>query len=506
MEPKRVAAAALLLLILFTIFPPALAAHQRLLSTEPARDGVAGEAPREVRLRFYEPVQLTFTQIELIGPDGRPIALGTPRVGPDTASLLIVPIEGPLQAGGYTVRWSTASRDGHPVRGDYGFRIAEGAAGLQGPTPAARLGGEHGAAATAPGQQPPPADHHPVPGISESEFQADSPAYVLVRWATYLALMGVIGTVSFALLVLGYLQRRRVPDDAELIANSRRRAASVGLAFTGLLALAAFARLYAQSLAMHGADGVFDAERVGTMLRQTIWGWGWLIQVAATLLATLGFGLARAGRTAGWMLAALAALALAVTPALSGHAAAITGTLGLLAIVADALHVLAAGGWLGTLLVLLVAGIPVALRLGPAGRGPAVASLVRAFSPTALLFAGLLVLTGIFATVIHSSSLEALLGSRYGTLLLVKLGIFALVFGTGAYNFLRVQPALGDDTGTARLRRSAGFELTVGAAVLLVTAVLVATERPYEEATAATEAGEAGEAGEAAVTGEMSGR
>jgi putative copper export protein/methionine-rich copper-binding protein CopC len=487
--PRR-GAAALLLLILSVTFPPAAAAHQRLLGTEPSRDAVAAEAPRELRLRFYEPVQLAFTQIELIGLDGRPIALGSPRVAADTASLLIVPIEGPLQAGGYTVRWSTASRDGHPVRGEYRFRIPEGAAGLQAPAPSARPGGEHGAAATAPGQQTPPADHHPAPGTPGAGFQADSPGYVLLRWATYLALLGVIGAVSFALLVLGYLQRRNRSDDTELIAASRRQAASVGLAFAALLALVTLARLYAQSLAMHGAEHVLDVERIGTLLRQTIWGWGWVIQAGATLLAALGFGLARGGWAAGWMVAALAAIALAITPALSGHAAAMTGTLGLLAIAADALHVLAAGGWLGSLLVLLVAGIPAAVRLGPARRGAAVASLVRAFSPTALLFAGLLVLTGLFATVIHSSSLDALISSRYGTLLFIKLAIFALVFGTGAYNFLRVQPALGDDTGTARLRRSAGFELTVGTVVLLVTAVLVATARPYEEPTAATEADE----------------
>jgi putative copper export protein/methionine-rich copper-binding protein CopC len=468
-----------------------VSAHQRLLSTEPARDAVAGEAPRELRLRFYEPVQLAFTQIELIGPDGRPIALGSPRQAADTASLLIVPIGGPLQAGEFTVRWSTASRDGHPVRGEYGFRIALDAAGLEAPAPSARPAGEHGAAATAPGQQQPPADHHPARGAPGAGFQADSPGYVLVRWATYLALLGVIGAVTFALLVLGYLQRRRAPDDAELIAASRRRAASVGLTFAALLVLITLARLYAQSLAMHGAENVLDVERLGTLLRQTIWGWGWFLQAGATLLAMLGFGMARAGRRAGWMLAALAAIGLAITPALSGHAAAMTGALGLLAIVADALHVLAAGGWLGGLLVLLVAGIPAAVRLGPARRGPGVASLVRAFSPAALLFAGLLILTGVFSTVIHSSSLDALLGSRYGTLLFLKLGIFALVFGTGAYNFLRVQPALGDDTGTRRLRRSAGFELTVSAAVLLVTAVLVATARPYEEPTAATEPGEA---------------
>jgi putative copper export protein/methionine-rich copper-binding protein CopC len=493
---RRGAAAALLLLVLFASFPPAVSAHQRLLGTEPTRDAVAGEAPRELRLRFYEPVQLAFTRIELIGPDGRPVTLGTPRVAPDTSSLLIVPIEGPLQAGEFTVRWSTASRDGHPVREEYSFQIAEGAAGLEAPAPSARPAGEHGASATAPGQQTPPADHHPARGAPGAGFQADSPTYVIVRWATYVALLGVIGAVSFALLVLGYLQRRNDPEGSELIVDSRRRTASVGLAFAALLVLVTLARLYAQSLAMHGAENVLDVERITTLLRQTIWGWGWLLQAGATLLAMLGFGMARAGRRAGWTLAALAALGLATTPALSGHAAAMTGTLGLLAIVADALHVLAAGGWLGSLLVLLGAGIPAAVRLGPARRGAAVASLVRAFSPTALLFAGLLVLTGLFATVIHSSSLDALISSRYGTLLFIKLAIFALVFGTGAYNFLRVQPALGDDTGTARLRRSAGFELTVGAVVLLVTAVLVATARPYEEPTAATEADEPAAASE----------
>jgi putative copper export protein/methionine-rich copper-binding protein CopC len=475
------AIATLFLLILAAFLPLEAAAHQRLLRTEPARDAVVAEAPRELRLVFYEPVELALTRLELIGPDGAAVALGEARLAPDSATVLIVPIRGAPRAGDYGVRWSTASRDGHPVRGEYAFSIAAGAIGPVTPPAEGWVGGEHGAAVTAPGQADPPAAHHPAPGAPGAEFGAESAGYVAVRWATYLALLGVVGAVAFALLVVGYLQRRRHPDDLELIAASRRRAAAVGLGFVGLLALATVGRLYAQSLAMHGAEHVLDPERVGTLLRRTVWGWGWLIQAGAMLLAGVGFALARRGGPAGWALAGLAALALAVTPALSGHAAAMTGTIGTLAIAADSLHVLAAGGWLGSLLVLLVAGIPVAMRMGPARRGPAVASLVHAFTPTALLFAGLLVLTGIFATVIHSSSLAALLGSRYGTLLLVKLGIFLLVFGTGAYNFLRVRPALGDEAAARRLRRSAGFELAVGAAVLLVTSMLVATARPYEE-------------------------
>jgi putative copper export protein/methionine-rich copper-binding protein CopC len=493
---RRSVVAALLLLVLLMLLPAEAAAHQRLLRAEPAADDVATAVPSELRLHFYEPVQLAFTTLSLVGPGGDGVVLGEARVAGDAGTELVVPIHGALQAGSYTVRWTSASRDGHPVRGEYTFSIAQDAVGLpvaRGPgehgpgehAPGEHGPGEHGAGVTAPGQPTPPAAHHVVLDPLGPSFDADSPAYVAVRWVNYIALMGLIGAVAFSFFVVGYLQRRRsLPEHPELAAAARRRAAAVGLGFAGLLAVAAVGRLYAQSLAMHGPDFVLDGERIGMLLRRTVWGWGWLLQAAATVLAGVGLVAARRGVAAGWAVAGVAALGLAVTPALSGHAAAMTGATGTLAMVVDTVHVLAAGSWLGSLLVLLVAGIPAALHLGPARRGPAVAALVHAFSPGALLFAGLLVATGVTATIIHSSSLSALLGSRYGTLLLIKLGIFALVFGTGAYNILRVRPALGDDSGTRRLRRSAGFELAVGTAVLLVTAVLVATARPYDEADA----------------------
>ena len=139
------------------------------------------------------------------------------------------------------------------------------------------------------------------------------------------------------------------------------------------------------------------------------------------------------------------------------------------------MHVIGAGGWLGSLLMVLLAGIPVAVRLGEGQRGPAVASLVNAFSPTALVFAGLAGATGVFAAWLHLGGVSALWQTEYGRTLLVKLAILSVVAGTGAYNWLRVKPALGDERGAARMRRSATVELAVGVLVLLVTAVLVAT-------------------------------
>jgi copper resistance protein C len=174
----RSARAALLLLFLSLLVPTLAWAHQRLLGTSPAEGSVATTAPRELRLRFNEPVQLSFTRLALSGPQGAPVALGTAQVPADSATVLVVPIAGPLQAGEYLVQWSTAGRDGHPVRGEYRFTIAEGAPGLAAPEPAPA--GEFGAVA-APGQPDPPPAHHAGAG-GPGAFQADAPAYVAIRW------------------------------------------------------------------------------------------------------------------------------------------------------------------------------------------------------------------------------------------------------------------------------------------------------------------------------------
>ena len=129
---------------------------------------------------------------------------------------------------------------------------------------------------------------------------------------------------------------------------------------------------------------------------------------------------------------------------------------------------------------MLAVGIPIAARLEADRRGAAVARLVSAFSPTALMFAGLAALTGVFAAWLHVGFTSALWTSDYGRLLLIKLAILAVVAAIGAYNWRRVKPALGDAAGTKRMQRSATMELGVGVLVVIVTAILVATPPPTD--------------------------
>jgi putative copper resistance protein D len=151
---------------------------------------------------------------------------------------------------------------------------------------------------------------------------------------------------------------------------------------------------------------------------------------------------------------------------------------------ADFLHVLAAGGWIGALFILLTAGIPATKRAGDE-RWNEVALLVNAFSPAALACAALLTLTGAWATWMHAGSISALFTTAWGRTLLIKLALLAAVLAAGAWNWLRLRPALGSEAATLRLRASARTELTLGIVLLLVTAILVATPPPSEAADAA---------------------
>lgn len=450
-------------------------AHLALESSEPAKGDRLAVAPSELRLTFTETVELAVARITLRDPAGEMVALSPLVRPPDSVTVIVAPIRGPLRSGTYTLEWQVAGTDGHPVRGTFSFEISPGADGLVDVSEGAHVAGDTGAGETTSEPNPLAGDRlDSATMVVGPGFDAESPAYVAVRWLQYTGLLIAVGALAFHLLVLRFMGR--TATDELLVQLMRIRAATIGYWATLLVALSAVLRLYAQSVAVNGGEAL-RGELIGPMLMRTLWGWGWMLQIAAVVIAIAGFHLARRARAGGWVIALAGVLVLAVTPALSGHAAS-AQRLTAIAVLVDTLHVIGAGGWLGSLLVLLAAGLPVALRSPNDGRGANVANLVNTYSPTALIFAGTVVASGVFAAWLHAGISSALWESRYGQTLLLKFGVFSLVAAIGVYNWRRVRPALGDERGALRIRRSATAELLVGALVLIVTAVLVATPPP----------------------------
>lgn len=472
---------------------PALA-HGKLKASAPSAGSQLTQVPRELRLDFSEAPDLTFSTVRLAGPDGREVPLGAVGYAADSHRSLVVPIAGAMTAGRYTIVWQMAGDDGHPVRGRVEFTVTATASGL-GIVPAGASAvaprGDASTTSTDTGMAGMQMHHDPsLMPSGEGGFGAESPLYVVIRWLQFVALLLVIGAVSFHTFVLAFIRRdphsENEAGERELLPVLETRAARIGHVSALALAVTLIARLAAQAYAMHGAQGAMSPSVMSPMLLRTMWGWGWWLELVGLVLAGIGFHKARRPqppaldtrkRAAGrvwWRLAGAGAVLLAFAPGLSSHASAVP-RMRLLAMLADGLHVLGASSWLGSLAVMLIAGLSIQVVNRHAGGGPFVRDLINAFSPVALVSAGIAATTGVFAAWLHVGRIPNLWGTRYGITLLIKLGVLGVVALTGFYNWRFVQPKLGTPEATADLRRSALVEVAVAVVVLLVTAVLVAS-------------------------------
>src|SRR5258705_7950254 len=164
----------------------------------PAAGATLHEVPRLLRLESSEAPELAVSSVRLLDANRREITLSPLRtVAADSLRVVIADITGQLSTGRYTVRWQIAGRDGHPVHGEFEFVVGTDAAGLipTAPVPIMQP------AAASPATPPPPVV---APG---PEFDAQSPLFVVVRWAQFLGLLAVIGAMAFRFAVVG-----RVPS------------------------------------------------------------------------------------------------------------------------------------------------------------------------------------------------------------------------------------------------------------------------------------------------------
>jgi copper transport protein len=203
-----------------------------------------------------------------------------------------------------------------------------------------------------------------------------------------------------------------------------------------------------------------------------------LIGTIVTVIAIFAFAaaaFAANGTLAAWTIAAVATLAMALRGLVTTNPEKLV----------NPVHVFAASMWIGTLFVLVVAGLTTELSgaVPPSERDPAIAKMVNRFTTIALWSAGFLVLSGLTTAWIHLGSIPALWTSIYGKTLIVKLCLVAVVFSLGAYNNWRMKPVMGTGEGDRELKRSSTHEIAVAAIVLIVTAVLVNLPVPAEHMT-----------------------
>jgi len=300
---------------------------------------------------------------------------------------------------------------------------------------------------------------------------------LLVRWV-HLA-SGVILLGTFAVLTLAPRTAKPTAERWEWEAVSLARACVLVALATGLGALVL------ETARFEGRPGVaLDPQALGRTLGATRFGTVWIVRHGLLLLLAAFVFLAAPGRTRGDRLAlhlqgALLAGAALGAGAGAGHAAAVEPA-SFPAVSADALHTLAVGVWIGGLAP-LARLLRVASRPEGADARPFAVLTARRFSTVALGAVGVIVATGIWNARVEVGDVAGLVGTRYGHLLLLKLGLLAPILGLAAWNRRRLVPALGGDAETVgrpamrRLGATVGVETLLGLAILAIAAVMTAT-------------------------------
>jgi copper transport protein len=399
------------------ISAPALA-HAIVTRTDPTDGAVLSEAPRQIRLWFSEEVALNLSKIEVFDSRGQSLPGITAHADATDPALVIVDLP-ELKPDAYRVAWDALSTDDlHITSGSVVFGVQTAADGAV---------------------------------IAQADT-APQPFEVIVRWADFVALAAIIGALTLALLV-------RPPDftDARTAAASERRLLNLALWATGAALITSFGGVLIQAVALSGSMSVVDA--VLQLLSQTSYGSRWLMREGWLLvLLMIIVWQRRQPQINRMVLAATMPLlvALAVLQAMNGHATSFDDTTTLVRVVADALHLLGAGAWVGGLIALAVVSVPL-LRRSPVEAAQA-RVMLRRFGLIASASLGVLLVTGLYNAGQQVASIDALLFTSYGRSLLVKIALVLSVGLMGLINSSLLHPRVADMIRRV-LRRPIGWTL-----------------------------------------------
>jgi putative copper resistance protein D len=232
------------------------------------------------------------------------------------------------------------------------------------------------------------------------------------------------------------------------------------VAASSLAVLSTFAWLPIEAAVIGDSwQSAVDRSTLWALLCDTAMGKAWLVRLALSLLLAA----ALSWRSAPIVRLALSGLLLA-SLALTGHANMDEGTRGVLHILNDALHLLAGGAWLGSLLAL--PGCLARLR-DPAFCTEAKTAL-RRFSSAGHLAVALAIATGIVNTVLVLGRWPTDFTSTYQMLLVAKIVLVAGMTGLALMNRYICVPRMvtHPDRAIIQIRNGTYAELALGAGVL----------------------------------------
>lgn len=300
---------------------------------------------------------------------------------------------------------------------------------------------------------------------------------IAARAVHYATALMLFGEFVFFLVVANPVWRDAGYAPCERDSGVRRRLHRVALWAIVASVASGAAWLAAEAAIMSGMPlaQAMHPDTLSQVLGETVFGRVWVLRLGITvalcvLLRAMRQVADRKGSVRMAVGALVAAAAYLATLAWVGHASAGRGLDRSTQIASDAMHLLAAGAWLG--------GLPgLAYLLWSAPSHDLAARATARFSAMGMMCVSALVVTGLIMAWYLVGTLPALPGTEYGWLLLAKLALFALMVSLAAVNRYYLTPRIiaHDLIALGRLRRNALWEMTIGIVLVSIVAVLGVT-------------------------------
>ena len=288
---------------------------------------------------------------------------------------------------------------------------------------------------------------------------------ILVRGVHFAATLLASGTVSFVALVAAPAAKARAPVGFAPLLRQLTVVTWLALAVAILSGVVWLVLLASDILGASFADICLHGG-AWPVLTDTRFGLVWCARLALTLLLGL-FVLWPTARA----LQLVAAAVLVALLALVGHAGAAPGIAGIVHLAADAVHLLAAGTWLGALPAF-------ALLLSQANRAAEpnwynfTIRTTHRFSIVGILSVGALLASGVVNSWFLLGSPRDLLTTDYGQLVAFKIGLFAAMVAIATVNRFYLTPRLPQPSALRVLQRNSLIEIGLGVCVLFFAGML----------------------------------
>ncbi|HZD33741.1 MAG TPA: copper resistance protein CopC, partial [Nitrososphaeraceae archaeon] len=445
------------------LYPDDVFGHAFLLDSNPAASSTLEKPPSRVEVFLSEPVDDSYSEVKVIGPDGKQIDnKDTQHFDGDQSTLGVTMPEGGLEDGAYTVSVKMLSQiDGHVTDGAFVFGIGEKTSL---PSSAASGEGEQGAAGgSAFDQLSVPDAIARFPALVGQVVVVGAAFSALWLWRPFAKLPLFSGTSGREYASSRNGKQKR-PSMYSAVSQFRKsvdqRMVKMMVVGAAVVVAADFGMIYALAYSLD--VGMVDA-------MTTKFGNIWFVRTAVSvlLLALILFvflklrkrisipsknvsskrdgtkvapptSASTGGIISKPMLFAILAVGIStlLTTSLMGHGAAVTSG-AQIPITIDFVHNLAASIWIGGVIYIALAVVPRLKHdrsLDNRVKCSILSITIPRFSTLPVVVLGILVITGPFLLYLLEDDLNLTLASLYGKALIAKLIFAGIMLALGGYN------------------------------------------------------------------------